>query len=69
MAEIVLCVDYPLFSFDILISFVYAIMILNSDHVHNRQTRGKGAVVVGGITKLNLFYDHYNDLLLDLIAF
>ena len=37
---IVICVEEPLVYSTILFDFVYAIMILMSDHTHSRNTRG-----------------------------
>ena len=34
--------DKPLFSSDLVLSFVYEIVILMSNHTHNRHTRGGG---------------------------
>ena len=40
-------VDEHLFSSDLMIAFVYAIIILNSEHAHNNYTRGEGREVDG----------------------
>ena len=41
------CVDEPLYPSALLLAFVCATMTLNSEHVHNRHTRGEGKV--GGV--------------------
>ena len=35
------CVDETLFSSALMLAFLYEIMILMSDHTHNRHTRGE----------------------------
>ena len=40
-------VDEIMFSSSILVSFLYAVMILNYDHAHNRHTRVEGKYGLG----------------------
>ena len=47
MSVICHCVDEPLFYSDLLLAFVYATMMLNSEHAHNTHTRGEGRCIVG----------------------
>ena len=42
VAVMVLYVDEPLFSSNILIAFVYAMTIFMSENTHNMYTRGEG---------------------------
>ena len=53
-----------MFSYALLFTFVYSMMILMSDHPLNRHI--KGVVEVGGwgggTTKISYFFDHYNGL-------
>ena len=36
------CIDEPIFSSSLLFAFVYAMLILNSEHTYNRHNRGEG---------------------------
>ena len=45
---IIHCIDKPLFFFDVLKSFVYAMAILFSEHTHSRQNMGRGGRGGGG---------------------
>ena len=42
MSAIVRCVEKPLFLYALMLDFVYEMIILMSEHIHNRNTVGGG---------------------------
>ena len=48
MSVIGRCVDEPLFTSDLILAFVYEMMILMSEHTDNSHNRGKGRWGGGG---------------------
>ena len=69
MAVIGHCVYNPLFYSDILISFLYAMMLLIYLHSQNNQSGGVGSWGLGEvIVKISCFCEYYNCLLFHFIT-